>query len=52
MSNLGYETTNDATVWGRSFATRWLKGCDGPRNAVRKFSGFEFAGTELELTSY
>ncbi len=31
---------------------RWLVGCDGGRSAVRKQGGFEFVGTEPELTGY
>ncbi|HEX4769286.1 MAG TPA: FAD-dependent monooxygenase [Bryobacteraceae bacterium] len=36
----------------QSFETRWLVGCDGGRSTVRKQAGFEFAGTEPELTGY
>jgi 2-polyprenyl-6-methoxyphenol hydroxylase-like FAD-dependent oxidoreductase len=36
----------------RSFAGRWLVGCDGARSIVRKLGGFEFAGTEPEFTGY
>jgi len=31
---------------------RWLVGCDGGRSTVRKRGGFEFVGTEPELTGY
>lgn len=34
------------------FQTRWLIGCDGGRSAVRRLAGFEFEGTEPELTGY
>jgi len=37
---------------GPSFQGRWLVGCDGGRSTVRKLAGFEFAGTEPELTGY
>lgn len=37
---------------GQFFAGKWLVGCDGSRSAVRKMSGFEFAGTEPEFTGY
>lgn len=37
---------------GRSFASKWLVGCDGARSAVRKIGGFEFVGTEPEFTGY
>jgi 2-polyprenyl-6-methoxyphenol hydroxylase-like FAD-dependent oxidoreductase len=34
------------------FAASWLAGCDGGRSIVRKLAGFEFEGTEPELTGY
>ncbi len=34
------------------FEASWLVGCDGGRSTVRKLAGFEFAGTEPELTGY
>jgi len=34
------------------FEARWLAGCDGGRSTVRKLAGFEFDGTEPELTGY
>jgi 2-polyprenyl-6-methoxyphenol hydroxylase-like FAD-dependent oxidoreductase len=37
---------------GETFAAGWLVGCDGGRSAVRKASGFDFAGTEPEFTGY
>jgi 2-polyprenyl-6-methoxyphenol hydroxylase-like FAD-dependent oxidoreductase len=30
----------------------WLVGCDGGRSTVRKLAGFDFPGTEPELTGY
>lgn len=36
----------------QSFQGRWLVGCDGGRSTVRKLAGFEFAGTDPELTGY
>lgn len=36
----------------QSFRAQWLVGCDGGRSTVRKQAGFEFAGTEPELTGY
>ncbi|MGW3114352.1 FAD-dependent monooxygenase [Streptomyces sp. NPDC001091] len=30
----------------------WLVGCDGGRSAVRKLAGFEFPGTEPEITCH
>jgi 2-polyprenyl-6-methoxyphenol hydroxylase-like FAD-dependent oxidoreductase len=34
------------------FHARWLVGCDGGRSSVRRLAGFEFEGTEPELTGY
>ncbi|MFE4258121.1 FAD-dependent oxidoreductase [Streptomyces sp. NPDC056883] len=31
---------------------RWVVGCDGAHSAVRRLAGFEFTGTEPELTGY
>ena len=44
----------DVTVHagGERFRGRWLVGCDGGRSTVRKAGGFEFAGTDPELTGY
>ncbi|GAA2607991.1 FAD-dependent oxidoreductase [Paractinoplanes durhamensis] len=36
----------------REYAGRWVVGCDGGRSAVRKLAGFDFAGTEPQLTGY
>lgn len=30
----------------------WVVGCDGGRSAVRKLAGFEFPGTDPEITAY
>jgi 2-polyprenyl-6-methoxyphenol hydroxylase-like FAD-dependent oxidoreductase len=48
------QSAHDVTVHagGQSFTGRWLVGCDGARSAVRKSSGFEFAGTEPAFTGY
>jgi 2-polyprenyl-6-methoxyphenol hydroxylase-like FAD-dependent oxidoreductase len=35
-----------------TFRGRWLVGCDGGRSIVRKVGGFEFVGTDPELTGY
>jgi 2-polyprenyl-6-methoxyphenol hydroxylase-like FAD-dependent oxidoreductase len=32
--------------------TGWLVGCDGGRSQVRKLAGFDFPGTEPEITAY
>lgn len=34
------------------FNCRWLVACDGGRSKVRKMAGFEFTGTEPQLTGY
>jgi 2-polyprenyl-6-methoxyphenol hydroxylase-like FAD-dependent oxidoreductase len=34
------------------FEAKWLLGCDGGRSIVRKLAGFDFEGTEPELTGY
>jgi 2-polyprenyl-6-methoxyphenol hydroxylase-like FAD-dependent oxidoreductase len=31
---------------------RWVVGCDGGRSTVRKLAGFDFVGTDPELTGY
>jgi 2-polyprenyl-6-methoxyphenol hydroxylase-like FAD-dependent oxidoreductase len=48
------QTAEGVTVQSgdRSFAAKWLVGCDGSRSVVRKLGGFEFAGTEPEFTGY
>jgi len=39
-------------VGDEEIRTQWLVGCDGGRSIVRKRAGFEFAGTDPELTGY
>jgi 2-polyprenyl-6-methoxyphenol hydroxylase-like FAD-dependent oxidoreductase len=39
-------------VGGETIQAKWLVGCDGGRSAVRKLSGFEFVGTDPEVTGY
>jgi 2-polyprenyl-6-methoxyphenol hydroxylase-like FAD-dependent oxidoreductase len=34
------------------FQTKWLLGCDGGRSTVRRLAGFDFEGTDPELTGY
>lgn len=48
------QTAHGVTVQagGQAFDGSWLVGCDGGRSAVRKASGFDFAGTEPEFTGY
>lgn len=51
----GFEENSDSvTVLAgeQRFAAQWLVGCDGGRSTVRKAAGFEFEGTEAELTGY
>ncbi|WP_433350583.1 FAD-dependent monooxygenase [Microtetraspora malaysiensis] len=40
-------TTDQGPVRGR-----WLVGCDGGRSIVRKLAGFDFPGTDPEITAY
>jgi len=49
-----HQTADGVTVesGNESFQGKWLVGCDGSRSVVRKFGGFEFAGTEPEFTGY
>jgi 2-polyprenyl-6-methoxyphenol hydroxylase-like FAD-dependent oxidoreductase len=35
-----------------SIHAKWLIGCDGGRSVVRKLAGFEFPGTDPEITAY
>ncbi|MEV8347619.1 FAD-dependent oxidoreductase [Streptomyces niveus] len=35
-----------------AYLARWLVGCDGGRSTVRRAAGFEFVGTEPQLTGY
>jgi 2-polyprenyl-6-methoxyphenol hydroxylase-like FAD-dependent oxidoreductase len=48
------ETADGVTVQTGTdqFQARWLAGCDGGRSTVRRLAGFEFEGTEPELTGY
>jgi len=57
---LGQEVTGfDETADGVSvqagdnrFYAQWLVGCDGGRSTVRRLAGFEFEGTDPELTGF
>ncbi|MBB2745401.1 UNVERIFIED_ORG: 2-polyprenyl-6-methoxyphenol hydroxylase-like FAD-dependent oxidoreductase [Microbispora rosea subsp. rosea] len=40
------------TTTGGPVHGRWLVGCDGGRSTVRKLAGFEFPGTDPEITAY
>jgi len=37
---------------GTRLRARWLVGCDGGRSRVRKQAGFDFPGTDPEITAY
>ena len=37
---------------GETFRAGWLVGCDGGRSTVRKLAGFDFPGTDPEITGY
>ena len=37
---------------GSRLRARWLVGCDGGRSRIRKQAGFEFPGTQPEITAY
>ena len=45
---------DDVTVHAgkETFRAGWLVGCDGGRSTVRKQGGFDFVGTDPELTGY
>jgi 2-polyprenyl-6-methoxyphenol hydroxylase-like FAD-dependent oxidoreductase len=50
-----FDATEDGVVvrsGAQAFRAQWLVGCDGGRSKVRKLAGFEFVGTEPELTGY
>lgn len=44
--------TGNGLAGEEQFQARWLVGCDGGRSTVRRMAGFEFEGTEPELTGY
>ena len=48
------ETSDAVTVQAGDdqFHARWLVGCDGGRSTVRRLAGFDFEGTDPELTGY
>lgn len=51
----GFHASDDEVTihaQGAIFCGRWLVCCDGGRSAMRKAGGFEFVGTEPELTGY
>ncbi|MFD8571981.1 FAD-dependent oxidoreductase [Streptomyces sp. NPDC059639] len=52
----GYQQDADGvtvhTSGGSALRASWLVGCDGGRSLVRKLAGFEFPGTEPEITGH
>ncbi|MEV7012799.1 FAD-dependent monooxygenase [Streptosporangium sp. NPDC051022] len=51
----GFETDADGVTVATSEGPvrgRWLVGCDGGRSTVRKLAGFDFPGTDPEITAY
>lgn len=51
----GFEVSNDEVTVAageQRHRARFLVGCDGGRSTVRKQGGFEFVGTDPELTGY
>ncbi|MGH3500593.1 MAG: FAD-dependent oxidoreductase [Nocardioidaceae bacterium] len=48
------EDTQGVTVatGGEPIRCGWLVGCDGGRSTVRKLAGFDFPGTDPEITAY
>ncbi|MEW2304435.1 FAD-dependent monooxygenase [Streptomyces sp. NPDC006655] len=52
----GFDPYDDAVVVhladGAQVRAGWLVGCDGGRSTVRKLAGFDFPGTEPEITGY
>ncbi|MGC1870704.1 MAG: FAD-dependent monooxygenase [Acidobacteriaceae bacterium] len=51
----GFNETPDGVsvqAGDNEFYARWLVGCDGGRSTVRRLAGFEFEGTDPDLTGY
>lgn len=51
----GFEATADGvrvSAADTEIRARWLVGCDGGRSMVRKLAGFDFPGTDPEITAY
>lgn len=46
------ETGVEIVVGDETVRAQWLVGCDGGRSTVRKRAGFEFVGTDPEMTGY
>jgi 2-polyprenyl-6-methoxyphenol hydroxylase-like FAD-dependent oxidoreductase len=49
-----HQDSNGVTVTAGDSTIRagWLVGCDGGRSTVRKLAGFDFPGTDPEITGY
>ncbi|MFS4094567.1 FAD-dependent monooxygenase [Streptomyces sp. AF1A] len=51
----GFDATGDGVAVRTTAGTiraGWLVGCDGGRSTVRKLAGFDFPGTDPEITGY
>ncbi|MFG3046866.1 FAD-dependent oxidoreductase [Streptomyces sp. NPDC048241] len=51
----GFDADDDGVTVRTSHGdvrARWLVGCDGGRSAVRKLAGFDFPGTDPEITCH
>ncbi|MEU2419598.1 FAD-dependent monooxygenase [Streptomyces sp. NPDC007851] len=52
----GFDADDDGVVvhlaGGARIGAGWLVGCDGGRSTVRKLAGFDFPGTDPEITGY
>ncbi|MFE2376139.1 FAD-dependent oxidoreductase [Streptomyces sp. NPDC059398] len=51
----GFEEDADGvtvSTGGDPIRCKWLVGCDGGRSTVRKLAGFDFPGTDPEITAY
>ncbi|MEU9410080.1 FAD-dependent monooxygenase [Streptomyces sp. NPDC048281] len=52
----GFDADDDGVAvhldGGGTVRAGWLVGCDGGRSTVRKLAGFDFPGTEPEITGY
>lgn len=54
VTNIDTQDANSVRVEAGdlSFHCKWLVGCDGGRSMVRKLAGFDFVGTDPQLTGY
>ncbi|KAG5992473.1 hypothetical protein E4U52_002785 [Claviceps spartinae] len=49
-----WDKGDEVTVWAddQSSKSNWLVACDGGKSTIRKAAGFQFTGTDSELTCY